>query len=30
MVTRGTVDETVDEMAKRKVVLDAAVLDSGV
>ncbi|KAL9364472.1 hypothetical protein Peur_042345 [Populus x canadensis] len=30
MVTRGTVDETVDEMAKWKVVLDAAVLDSGV
>lgn len=30
MVTRGTVDETVDEMAKWKLVLDAAVLDSGV
>ncbi|KAL9401602.1 hypothetical protein Peur_005451 [Populus x canadensis] len=30
MVTRGTVDETVDEMAKWKLVLDTAVLDSGV
>nr|TKR83589.1 hypothetical protein D5086_0000263600 [Populus alba] len=28
MVTKGTVDETVNEMAKWKLVLDAAVLDS--
>jgi SWI/SNF-related matrix-associated actin-dependent regulator 1 of chromatin subfamily A len=29
-VTKGTVDENVYEIAKRKLVLDAAVLESGV
>ena len=29
MVTKGTVDENVYEIAKRKLVLDAAVLESG-
>lgn len=30
LVTRGTVDENVYEIAKRKLVLDAAVLETGV
>lgn len=29
LVTKGTVDENVYEIAKRKLVLDAAVLESG-
>lgn len=30
LVTKGTVDENIYEIAKRKLVLDAAVLESGV
>lgn len=30
LVTKGTVDENVYEIAKRKLILDAAVLESGV
>lgn len=30
LVTKGTVDENVYEIAKRKLVLDAAVLESGI